>query len=171
MEDFDLNRTLFVVKANSRILLTAVAMLIMEQLVDSYRAQKCVELGDLASIKETITALTALGTSKQDLINHICSSNIVKFEEFVTRIGHESMAEISSIKNIGASSKGSVKVRKFTVVGFFWHESFIFEFLDKLQKFCPGFLKILQVEINRFAKITTIRPAMKVDVVCVTYQK
>jgi hypothetical protein len=164
-------KILLVIKENSVILFATIFIIFINCLMSSYKNEKFTELQCIRDTKTVIKKLSISAPQKKHLANHLFSDKDLNFEDFITKIGKESLAKISSIEPIEESVIGTIKTKKFAITGVFWHELFIFEFLDKLQKLSPSFSKILSIEINKFAKIAYIKPIIKVDIICITYQK
>ena len=93
------------------------------------------------------------------------------YTDFIKQISKEYFAKISSIEKIAVVKIGNIEVSKVKIDMLFWHDCFIFDFLDKLQKYSPGFINILSIDINKFTKHVGIKPSLKLEVICKIFQK
>jgi hypothetical protein len=162
---------LSIIKANLRLLIAICLVFILERLATFYKELKLEEFNVICNAKTIATKLAATTLKKHELLNHICSGNNISLSDYVAKIGKETVAAIKSIKNISEENGEKITTKKFVIIGVFWHESLIFEFLNKLREFSPGFLKILKIDINKFAVITAVKPTLKVEITCITYQR
>ena len=104
--------------------------------------------------------------------NHKFNGDKIDFNEFINNLAAKTYANISSIEILEESKISDVIVKQFKITGLFWHDIFIFDFIEKLQDFSPGFLNILSIDINKFSnQISSQKPIMKLEVVCKVYQK
>lgn len=102
---------------------------------------------------------------------HNFSGKNINFRKFVENLAEHNFAIVTEVKKCNISRLNSFKRIKYKVKGYFWHDKFIFEFIDKLQNYHPGFLKLLNVEIDKFSKVNEIKPFIRLEIVCEIFQK
>ncbi|MDR3224322.1 MAG: hypothetical protein LBT03_01920 [Holosporales bacterium] len=140
--------------------------------VCSYKDDKLVELETIQNYFATVDDLVRSPEKLKFISAHLLLEETNQsFDEFVTKIGQDNFAEIFSIEKKDEVIIGSLKKTKIKITGIFWHEDFIFEFLNSIYDFRPGFLKISQIDVDKFADISIEKPAMKLEAICEVFQK
>lgn len=102
---------------------------------------------------------------------HNFSGKNINFRKFVENLAEHNFAVITEVKKCNISRLDSFKRIKYKVRGYFWHDKFIFEFIDELQNYHPGFLKLSNVEIDKFSKVNEIKPFIRLEIICEIFQK
>jgi hypothetical protein len=146
-------------------------MLILSVLVSLYKGKKFVGMQELEKREADVKSIISNGEKLRFISEHGFGKANVSIESFTKDLGQKNFSEITKIYSVEESIIGTVKKTKLEIEGFFWHDLFIFEFLNEMQNFKPGFIKILSVEIDKFSKILIKKPALKVNVVCEVFQK
>ena len=91
--------------------------------------------------------------------------------KYMRRIFQETYAKLTDIKHISETKIDKISVKTMKISGIFWHDVFIFDFLDKIQNFSPGFVDIISINIDKFARKITHKPIIKLEVTCKIFQK
>jgi hypothetical protein len=152
------------------ICVTTIVMLV-NCLTATYRNSEAVAL---EGIKDTSLTAANLAMNQQKLhfiTDHSFSGNGERFESFVHKLANDTIAKIGVIQILEESKVGLLNMQKLDITCTFWHETFIFEFLKKLQEFKPGFVRISFIDITRFAAVSAENPALKLQVTCELYRK
>ena len=159
------------VERNKMYTFSILAMIGLSLFASMYKSKtfaKCeqieVELKPLMSI--------ATNHEKLDFIkNHKFSGQNSDIRNFLRTIAKKNYAKISLIEKISEKRIGKINVTRLKVTGLFWHDIFIFEFLEKIQSFAPGFLNIDAIEIDKITKNIGQKPILKLEMVCEIFQK
>ncbi|MDR1333126.1 MAG: hypothetical protein LBJ69_01855 [Holosporales bacterium] len=126
---------------------------------------------------ETNSTLSAVQDLIQDpqkldfITTHSFSGERQNFEEFAHKICDDNLAKNAAIQVLEETKVGLLSMQKIDITCLFWHEKLVFEFLEALQKFKPGFVRISLIDITNFAEVSARSPALKVQVVCELYQR
>lgn len=103
---------------------------------------------------------------------HCFSGKKTAFEEYVETITKENLGIITEVSQVGKSKiLNKFTCTKYSIKGFFWHDLYVFRFIDSIQNFHPGFLKLLDIEIDKLQKVTENKPFMKMELICEIFQK
>jgi hypothetical protein len=160
----------FIKKYSCRLVGIVIAFAI-SNILSIYKEEKFSEYEDAKNISVLVQKLTNDDNKLQFALRHRFNGENKNFGQFVSQIATKNSSQISSIEYVDESIIGLIKQKKVVIHGLFWHDIFIFAFLDALKNFSPGFLKILSVDINKFAKVSLLKPVLKVNVVCELFQK
>ena len=95
----------------------------------------------------------------------------IDFNNFIYKIIRKTYSKMPSIRLINRSKIGCVDVFQTKVMALFWHDYFVFDFLEKLRTFTPGFLNIISVNIAKLSKRLSQSPTIKLEVICKVFQK
>jgi hypothetical protein len=136
-----------------------------------YRDDGATELDGIKDASLTAADLIMDQQKLRFMTEHSFSGSGESFESFVHKIANGVVAKIGSIQVLEESKVGLLNMQKLDITCTFWHETFIFEFLRKLQEFKPGFVRISFIDITRFAAISAEAPALKLQVTCELYRK
>lgn len=140
--------------------------------VSIYKNQQREECEALEYKVEPICKLVKDKKKLKFISAHKFAGEKVEFENFVDDLAQKYHSKIANIEIQDESKIANVNVQQIRITGFFWHDVFIFAFLEELQDFSPGFLNILSVDIDKFSKqISSQKPILKLEVVCKIYQK
>lgn len=163
-------RELFI--THKRMAIIVVGMMVIASWISIHKNQRYAEYMEW---QEKATPFVKLRSNPQKfdfILKHKFSKNGLDFKNFVQQIARQNYACIPIIDFSEEKSKiGQVNVSLAKITGFFWHDTFIFNFLDNLQDFSPGFLNITYVEIDKFTKQLGAKPILKLEVICKIFQK
>ncbi len=95
----------------------------------------------------------------------------VDFNAFIKKTSDRDHARILEIKQIEDECVDKIRKQTYEISEIFWHDSFVFDFLDAIQDFNPGFANIKLVEITKCGRASKHKPAIKVRIVCDIFQK
>jgi hypothetical protein len=100
---------------------------------------------------------------------HLFRKETRDFKEFVAGISNGYFAQDLEVSQGDQIELGQLVKTTYRIVGMFWHDSFIFKFIEGLKDFSPGFVRILSLEIDKFAKISSLKPVIKMETKCEIY--
>ena len=113
--------------------------------------------------------------SNKDKLNfiqrHSFSGKCADINKYIQRIFRETYANLTDIEKVSETKIGKISVHTIKISGIFWHDVFIFDFLDKIQNFSPGFVNIISININKLARKITHKPIIKLEMICKIFQK
>lgn len=161
----------YVLSSSKMFLVSFLAISVINLAASIYKIQKCDECIELESQAKPVEKISTDRPKLDFILRHKFKGRSQSFSEFVQAISHETYSQIASIDSLKEYVTGTVNVQEFRITGLFWHDLFIFDFLDKLQDFSPGFLNITSVEINKFSKQIAQKPIMKLEVICKVFQR
>ncbi len=151
--------------------LPIITMIFISIFISNYKNMKLEECIAIEAETYPIKKLESNKAKLEFISKHKFSGSSKDFENFIKELGQKNYAKIKQVNKLEDSVNGKIKITKFEIKGFFWHDSFIFNFIDEIQDFSPGFLKILSIDIDKFSKIITEKPIMKVEILCKIFQK
>ena len=159
------------VEKNKMYTLSILAMIGLSLFASLYKSKtfaKCEQIE--VEMKPLMSIVT--NHEKLDFIkNHKFGGQNSDIRNFLRTIAKKNYAKISLIEKISEKRIGKINVTRLKVTGLFWHDIFIFEFLEKIQSFAPGFLNIDAIEIDKIAKKIGQKPILKLEMVCEIFQK
>ncbi|MDR2667404.1 MAG: hypothetical protein LBB34_04845 [Holosporales bacterium] len=144
---------------------------VISNTLSSYEEKKLSEYENAENMVVLTRNFTNNKCKLQFALQHRFNGESRNFEQFISQAIAENFAQISSIEYVGEPVSSLIKRQKTIVHGIFWHDMFIFTFLNTLMSFSPGFLRILSVDICKFAEMSLLKPVLKVDIVCELFQK
>ena len=156
---------------NKRYLILVLMMLTISFLVSGYKERICEDCEEAEARAKPIIDLVSNAEKIKFIQKHKFNGKGEGFREFVAKLSYKTYSKIISIDPVSESKIGNVRVNEIKITGLFWHDSFIFDFLDNLQNFSPGFLSIVSIDIDKFSKQISQKPTMKLEVVCKVFQK
>ncbi|MDR1609430.1 MAG: hypothetical protein LBR78_01065 [Holosporales bacterium] len=168
---FGIHTILQYVKRHLLAICVAAMAMLVHCLTTVYRDSGAVELESIKDVSLTAADLVVNPQKLRFMTEHSFSGSGEGFESFVHKLADDTIAKIGAIQMLEESKVGLLNVQKLSITCTFWHETFIFEFLKKLQEFKPGFARIAFVDITRFATISAENPALKLQVTCQLYRK
>jgi hypothetical protein len=149
----------------------AVMVVLANCLTAMYRSSEAMELEGVKNTSLTAADLVMDQQKLRFMIDHSFSSDGEEFESFVHKLANDTIAKIGTIQILEESKVGLLNMRKLNITCTFWHETFIFEFLKKLQEFKPGFVRVSFIDITKFATVSAESPALRLQVTCELYRK
>lgn len=99
---------------------------------------------------------------------HSLSIDNDQFINFIKSDLKKLFGQLNSIDLIQISKICNIKVNTFAITLAFWHDKFIFDFLDKLSKY--GFVRVTEVHIERSEEYLQ-QPGLIVKLLCNLYQE
>ncbi|MBR1944402.1 MAG: hypothetical protein IJ848_02915 [Alphaproteobacteria bacterium] len=108
------------------------------------------------------------------VLNHLFegdTNNIKNFIDYVTKYLINNHSEIISIKTIDNTKLNDITVETIQFELTFIHDKFIFELLELIQNYSPGFVRITDVYIEKNEKFNINQNNLKVNMLCVVYTK
>lgn len=159
------------IKGNKIYTLSILAMLVISVFVSLYKYKAFATCEQLEVEMMPVLSLATNNEKLNFLKKHKFSGQNSDIKNFMRTVAKQTYSKISLIEKISEKKIGKINVTKFKITGLFWHDMFIFDFLDKIQNFSPGFLNIDNVEIDKITKTMGQKPTLKLELVCEIFQK
>ncbi len=159
------------IERNKTYALSILAMLVVSVFASLYKSN---EFSKYEQLEEEMTPIISISKDNETLNfikNHKFSGQNSDIKNFMQTVAKKTYSKISLIEKVAEKKIDQINVTKFKITGLFWHDMFIFEFLDKIQSFAPGFLNIDHVEINKITKQIGQKPILKLELICEIFQK
>lgn len=151
--------------------LSILSMLIVSVFASLYKSKEFAKFEQLEMEMSPIMSIATNNEKLSFIKNHKFSGQNANIKTFMHTVAKKTYAKISLIEKISEKKIDKINVTKFKITGLFWHDMFIFEFLDKIQSFAPGFLNIDNVEIDKITKKIGQKPILKVELICDVFQR
>ncbi len=158
--------------ARNKIYTSSILAMIIVSLSSSFYRSK--EFARCEQTEMEMKPIISIATNNEKLSfirNHKFAGQNSDIKNFMQTVAKKTYSKISLIEKISEKQIGKINATKLKITGLFWHDIFIFEFLDKIQNFAPGFLNIDAVEIDKIAKTIGQKPILKLELVCEIFQK
>jgi hypothetical protein len=152
-------------KVNALRLLTIAVCLILESFIASYREQQILSYTSIEKTMHFMDELKKDSNKLKFISDHLFTLNKVNFEDFVKNITRKQMVQILSI-NKDEINIGSITKDTFVIRALFWHDAYIFDFLDDIYSFNSGFARILELNIAKIAAVSNKKPVMEAEIKC-----
>lgn len=157
------------IKINYSYFLAFMIMVIISISVSCY---KSVLFDKLQETELKIAPFNSISKKQEAFIlKHAFSKDGINFKRFITELGGKNFATVTNISKLDTINLHKLKKTKYSIVLFFWHDKFIFQFLEGLQDLRPGFLKLLNIKISKVSKVNEFKPFLKLEVLCEIFQK
>ena len=75
------------------------------------------------------------------------------------------------LETIDKASNDYKLIKTFSISLAFWHDKFLFQFLKKLYNYSNGYIRIMELNIERSEAMLLTDPGLHVNIVCNLYQK
>lgn len=151
--------------------LPILAMLIVSFIVSIYKSHRLTKCTEFEIEMQPLINISMNSEKLHFIQKHNFKGEYSNFKDFVNKIAYKNCAKISCFENISKANIEKIDVSLIKLIGLFWHDIFIFNFLEEIQDFSPGFVNIVSVEINKFSKQILHKPTLKLEVVCKIFQK
>jgi len=171
MKKFDFAKAWKLLLKNKRYLVPVLVMLTISSLVSEYKERIFEDCEEAEAKAKPVIDLVSNAEKMKFIQKHKFNGTRINFTDFVAELSHKTYSKVTSIEPVSESKIGNVKVNEIRITGLFWHDSFIFDFIENIQNFSPGFLSIVSVDIDKFSKQISQKPIMKLEVVCRVFQK
>lgn len=128
----------------------------------------------LLNLNQTVSKIQKLSTNKEFYdfaANHLFRKDKVNFKKFLKSCAKECFINISNVSCGDSVLAGKVKKTTYEIDGFAWHDSCVFQLIQKISDFSPGFAKIFSVSIEQFAEINNQKPVFKMRTLCDLYSQ
>jgi hypothetical protein len=152
-------------KTNALRFLVIVICLILENLVVSYKDKRILSY---SSTEKTLCFINELkkDTNKLKFIsNHLFTTNRINFEDFIKSAMQKRMTQILSIDKNELDMSPIVK-DTFVIRALFWHDAYVFDFIDDIYSFSSGFARILELNIIKIAAVSNNNPVIEAEITC-----
>jgi hypothetical protein len=96
-----------------------------------------------------------------------------KFKKMMEEIANSCRMQILNFKkkNCLTTENNFINVIEYTIEILSWHDCYIFETLNKIQNFAPGFIKLKKIVISKVSNINLQSPSIKGLLICDLYYK
>lgn len=152
-------------------LIGLIIFLVISNFVDSIKDEKNLKLCEIQRKEDLVNNLKKDESKIKFISKHLFTGNQLDYHQFLKDIALQNKAKIISIDEKEIKSIGSINKKTISVTGIFWHDKFVFDFLNDIQNFHPGFARVVLVDIDKFAKISLSKPVIKVEILCEIFQK
>ena len=146
-------------------------MIIVSTFVSIYKSHAVEKYTQFANEMKPITDIISDNDKFNFIQNHLFKGEALDFKDFANKVAQENYAKILSLNRISCIKLDKINITQIKITGLFWHDTFIFDFLEKIQNFSPGFINIIAIDINKFSKKITHKPVIKLEVICKIFQK
>jgi hypothetical protein len=103
---------------------------------------------------------------------HLFAKCDADFGKFVNEAIIKNKGEMISFqKGSKTSFAGAIAKETAIIAGIFWHDYFIFDFVNSIESFNPGFAKVVAIEIERIGDVNPSRPIIRALIQCEIFQK
>lgn len=152
-------------------LIVLIIFLVISNFVGSIRDEKNLKLCEIQKTESLVNNLKKDSSKIKFIANHLFTGNQLDYREFLKNIAFQNKAKIISIEEKDTKSIGCINKKTVSMTGIFWHDKFVFDFLNDVQNFHPGFARVVSIDIDKFAKISLSKPVIKVEILCEVFQK
>ncbi|MDR1476319.1 MAG: hypothetical protein LBI20_03315 [Holosporales bacterium] len=156
-------------KTNALRFIIIVIFLTLKSFITSYREQQVLSYAPIEKTMHFIDDLKNNTNKFRFISNHLFTINKSNFEDFIKNIAPKYMPQNLSIDK-DESDIGSILKDKFTIRALFWHDNYIFDFIDDIYSFNSGFAKILSIDISKIAAISTEKPVIEAEITCEVFR-
>jgi hypothetical protein len=153
------------------LLLFSFVFSILSNLIKDTIDKKTVEYDSLQKTLNVINDLNKNPEKANFILDHLFIGKANNFEDFINKAASNNNGKIISCINIETSLDAGLKKETMIIVGIFWHDAFVFDFLDEITKFNPGFINISKIEIEKIGEVSLDKPVIKVLIKCKIFQK
>lgn len=160
-----------VIERNKVYILSIIAMLLVSIFVSIYKTQSSDKCEQIKTELQPIMMLVSNHEKLKFIRKHKFGNTTPNIADFMHKTAKKNYAKILSIEKISEKKLGEIKVTKVKITGMFWHDMFIFDFLEQMQNFNPGFLNIEAINIDKLSKRVVYKPMLKLELVCEIFQK
>lgn len=157
------------IKTNSYMFLVFILILIISVSVSVYKSSLFNKLQDSELIVKPIMSFDK--KTIKFISEHNFSDENISFHKFVKNLAEHNFAIITDISRYNKSRIDNFQKTKYKIRGYFWHDKFAFKFIEELQNYHPGFLKLLDIDIDKFSKVNEFKPFIKLEILCEIFQK
>lgn len=164
-------KVMLLIENNKAYALSILVMSLASIFVSIYKTQQINKYEQIATEVNQIIGIISNGERVKFIQKHRFCEKKTDIKDFMRKVAQTTYAKISSMEKISEEKIGKINVATFKIIGLFWHDCFIFEFLEKIQTFSPGFLNIETVDIDKLSKKIVHKPMLKLEVICRIFQK
>jgi hypothetical protein len=134
--------------------------------------QKYIEYNSILKISDFVDNLKKNPKKHEFISKHLfADSNGADFEDFVNDAIAKNNGKMMSYKPDAEVNVGLIKKRSVTIVGLFWHDSFVFDFMNDIDLFRPGFARVVAMELEKAGEISLTAPVIEASIKCEIFQK
>lgn len=157
------------IKTNRFIFLIFILTVVVWIVIFLYKSELFDSLQESELLAEPIKSLNQ--EEIKFISKHDFSDKKIMFQKFVDNLANHNFAIITTVLKSGEIKTRDFRKIEYKIKGYFWHDKFVFKFIDELQGFHPGFLKLLNIDVDKFSKANAFKPSIKLELVCEIFQK
>ncbi len=164
------NKIIFnLIKTNRSVFLIFISIFIIWNAVSLYKSDLFNKLQESELRTDPIKSFDK--ETIKFISEHDFSSKKIKFRKFIENLADHNLAIITKVSKSDEIKTKAFRKIQYKIRGYFWHDKFIFKFIDELQNFHPGFLKLLNIDMDKFSKTNIFKPSIKLELICEIFQK
>ena len=158
-----------IIKANSSVFLIFISMFIIWNVVAIYKSDLFNKLQESELLIEPIKSFDK--ETIKFISQHDFSNKKINFRKFIENLADHNFAIITKVLKSNEIKTDTFRKTQYKIKGYFWHDKFVFKFIDEVQNFHPEFLKLLNIDIDKFSKANVFKPSIKLELICEIFQK
>ncbi len=157
------------IKTNSSVFLIFISMFIIWNAISLYKSDLFNKLQESELLIEPIKSFDK--ETIKFISEHDFSNKKIKFRKFIENLADHNLGIITKVSKSDEIKTDAFRKIQYKIRGYFWHDKFVFKFIDELQNFHPGFLKLLNIDMDKFSKINIFKPSIKLELICEIFQR
>ena len=157
------------IRTNRLIFVIFISTMVMWSVISLYKSELFNNLQESELLAEPIKSFNL--EEIKFISKHDFSNKKITFQKFIDNLANHNFAIITTILKSGEIKTRDFRKIEYRIRGYFWHDKFVFKFIDELQDFHPGFLKLLNIDVDKFSKANAFKPSIKLEIVCEIFQK
>jgi hypothetical protein len=93
------------------------------------------------------------------------------FRDLIDNHAKKYKMEISKYEKLHQLSSNGIKIDRYKIEIFSWHDCYVFEMIKKISELSPGFINFKNINISRISKINLKSPSIKAVLSCDLYYR
>ena len=158
-----IDKTLFI--QGGLVLLLSIALFIIK----SYNSALHEDLVHCNATFSKISNISSNKTFYEFATKHLFFKEGIKFSKFLKTNAKKHFITHFKFSHSEPLLVGKLKKTMYEIEGLSWHDTFIFELVNSILNFAPGFTRITFISIDKFSKPNSKNPALKMRILCELY--
>ena len=146
------------------------SLVITSCFVDEEKRSKTIDLNSVKNSTNFAKELMKDNVKLNFITDHLFKGEHQDFRKYISNVAEENHVKIMNISCGETTDLNSIEKLSAKIEGVCWHDFSVFELIESIQDFSPGFVKITSINIDKFAKISTSQPAIKTEISCEIFQ-